>query len=81
MTSRSYKRLEWAMRVVAFLCIFVQANVVLFDASWQRSSWLYTTAAGALALLVAAWFRRQRRALPEEGSSPPEVRERAWRSG
>jgi hypothetical protein len=67
MARRRYKRLEWAMRVVTFLCFSLQANFVLFGASWQRASWWYTTAVAAIALIVAGWSRRQQGALPGGG--------------
>jgi Na+/glutamate symporter len=55
LTVRTLKRLQWAMRFIAFACLFAQANFDFFDASWKRTSWLYTAAGAVLALIVHAW--------------------------
>jgi hypothetical protein len=49
------KRLGWAMRVIAFACLLLQASSGLFDASWTRTSWPYTTAGAVLAMIGYAW--------------------------
>ena len=73
-TSRTgAERLGWAMRVVAFLCVLVQATAVLLDASWQATSWSCTTAGAALALVVGAWATRRHRR--DDDRSPREDHE------
>jgi hypothetical protein len=70
LTARNLKRLEWTMRVIAFACLFLQASFGLFDTSWKRTSWLYTTAGVVLVMIVHAWASwRLKRAQREDDSS------------
>ncbi|CCH87985.1 protein of unknown function [Modestobacter italicus] len=69
-TVRGLKRLGWAMRVIAFACLFLQASFGLFDAPWRRTSWAYTMAGVVLAMIGYAWASwRLKRAQRECNSS------------
>jgi hypothetical protein len=70
LTVRNLKRLKWTMRVIAFACLFLQATFGLFDASWKRTSWPYTTPGVVLVMIVQAWASgRLRRAQREDDLS------------